>query len=112
MSRAMRLAALRELHCPLSGAGRLGLTAVFVVAAVFAGVVSPVRAESQASAPDVIFTHGKVYTVNPAQPWAEAVAIKDGMIVAVGKSSELLKLQGPGTKIIDEIGRASCRQRV
>ena len=104
MSRAMRLAALRELHFPLSGAGRLGLTAVFVVAAVFAGVVSPVRAESQASAPDVILTHGKVYTVIPAQPWAEAVAIKDGKIVAVGKSSELLKLQGPGTKIIDAQG--------
>src|SRR5664279_5038864 len=104
MWRAMKLAALRALRFPLSGAGRLGLTAVFAVAALFVSVASSARAESQTSAADVIVTHGKVYTVNPAQPWAEAVAIKDGTIVAVGTSSELLKLRGPGTKVIDAQG--------
>jgi len=30
-----------------------------------------------------------VYTVDPAQPWAEALAIRDGRIVAVGSSDDL-----------------------
>ena len=42
------------------------------------------RAALRPIAADVIITHGKVYTVNPAQPWAEAVAVKDGKIIAVG----------------------------
>ena len=28
------------------------------------------------SAADFVFTNGKVYTVNEAQPWAEAVAVQ------------------------------------
>jgi predicted amidohydrolase YtcJ len=30
-----------------------------------------------------------VYTLNPEQPWAEAVAIADGRIVEVGSSAEI-----------------------
>ena len=41
---------------------------------------------------DVIISHGKVYTVNPAQPWAQAVAVKDGKIIAVGTDADILKL--------------------
>ena len=33
---------------------------------------------------DTVYTNGKFYTVNEAQPWAEAVAIKDGRFVYVG----------------------------
>jgi predicted amidohydrolase YtcJ len=53
----------------------------------------------------VIVAQGKVYTVNPAQPWAEAVAVKDGKIIAVGKNVDVLKLRGPGTKVVDAQGR-------
>ena len=35
---------------------------------------------------DSIYTNGKIYTVDVAQPWAEAFAIKDGKFHAVGKS--------------------------
>ena len=33
---------------------------------------------------DTILTNGLVYTVDPAQPWAEAIAIAGGRILAVG----------------------------
>ena len=44
---------------------------------------------------DRIITNAKVYTVNPEQPWAEAVAIKDGRIVYVGDNSGIKKWIGP-----------------
>lgn len=62
--------------------------------------VSIALAQSNATPADLIVTHGKVYTVNPAQPWAEAVAVKDGKIVAVGKTDDVLKLRGKSTLII------------
>jgi predicted amidohydrolase YtcJ len=37
---------------------------------------------------DRIYTNGRIYTVNDAQPWAEALAIKDGVIVAIGSAGE------------------------
>lgn len=52
-------------------------------------------------AADVIITNARVYTVNPSQPWAEAVAIRDGKILAVGQSAGIAKLGGPGTRVID-----------
>jgi hypothetical protein len=50
---------------------------------------------------DMIFTHGVIYTVNEDQPLAEAVAVKDGMILAVGTSEEIEKYKVESTEIID-----------
>ncbi len=47
---------------------------------------------------DLILFNGKIYTVNEQQPWAEAVAIKDGEIIAVGDLSEVKLLAGKATK--------------
>ena len=62
-----------------------------------------------ASAPipvaDTIIARGKVYTGNSGQPWAEAVAIHDGKIIAVGDEATINKLRGPATKVIDAGGR-------
>ena len=33
---------------------------------------------------ELLFRNGAVYTVNPAEPWAQAVAVSSGRIVAVG----------------------------
>jgi predicted amidohydrolase YtcJ len=54
---------------------------------------------------DTIVLHGKVYTVNAKQPWAEAVAILGSKIVAVGSDTEISKLRSAGTKVIDAGGR-------
>ncbi len=50
---------------------------------------------------DVVVLNGKIYTVNPKQPWAEAVAIKDGTIIHVGSNSEVGGLVGSYTEIYD-----------
>src|ERR671934_1807726 len=55
---------------------------------------------------DTIFLGGNIVTVNPAQPEAEALALRDGKILALGKVSELEKFKGPQTQIIDLKGKA------
>ena len=50
---------------------------------------------------DVVLLGGRVYTVDPARPWAEAVAISGDRIVAVGSSAEVRKVAGPRTRVID-----------
>ena len=49
-----------------------------------------------AVAADTVYTNGKIYTVNEAQPWVEAVAIKDGKFIAVGSADDIAAVTGRG----------------
>jgi len=53
---------------------------------------------------DVIISQARVYTGNSAQPWAQAVAIHDGRIVAVGDETSVSKLRNAVTEVIDAGG--------
>jgi hypothetical protein len=55
--------------------------------------------------PDLILLHGKVWTGNPNQPEAEAIAVAGGRFVAVGSSAEISALRGSKTRVIDAGGR-------
>ena len=79
-------------------AGSVFRTALaFLVAFVAVGV----RAHAQT--PDTIILNGRV-TVYDAAP-AEAVAVRDGRIAAIGNSADILKLAGSATRVIDVGGR-------
>ncbi|HMD09131.1 MAG TPA: amidohydrolase [Candidatus Acidoferrum sp.] len=83
---------------------------VLAFAILFAvGFSATVRAqnvqETKAQPADAILLHGKAYTVNSKQPWAQAVAIREEKIVAVGDDAEIEKLRGPRTKVIDVGGK-------
>jgi predicted amidohydrolase YtcJ len=56
-------------------------------------------------AADVVLTGGKVWTGEPAQPQAEAVAVWHGRILRVGTDAEVMPLIGPHTKVIALKGR-------
>ena len=56
------------------------------------------------SAADLILSGGSILTINPQQPTAEAVAVADGRIVAVGDHAEVMALAGPETRMIDLAG--------
>jgi predicted amidohydrolase YtcJ len=49
--------------------------------------------------------NGKVYTVNPKMPWAEAVVVDSNTIVFVGSTSDAKKYIGDSTKVIDLNGK-------
>ncbi len=53
---------------------------------------------------DVILKDGNVYTGNPAQPKAQAIAIKGRQILEVGTNDEVLRRAGSNTKVIDLAG--------
>jgi len=43
--------------------------------------------------------NGRVWTGNPDQPWAEAIAMRDDRILAVGSNDEIRALAGGGPKV-------------
>jgi predicted amidohydrolase YtcJ len=55
--------------------------------------------------PDLILHRGLFTTLDRSNPHAEAVAIKDGKFVAVGRANEVMALAGPTTRIIDLHGK-------
>lgn len=55
---------------------------------------------------DLILTNARILTMTPALPRAEALALAGGRILAVGASSQVAALAGPGTRVIDARGRS------
>ena len=78
---------------------RIGLAVVVAFAALS---LAPCMAAEPA---DRIIRGGSIVTVNPAQPAAEAVAIRGGKIVAVGSEADVLQHKGPNTQVTDLAGR-------
>lgn len=64
-------------------------------------LVFPIVSAARSDSADVIFRGGDIVTVNELQPHAEAVAVKQGRIVAVGYEDEVMQLKGASTQVID-----------
>ena len=77
----------------LRSATMLGLAAALSLHAL------PVRSA------DVVMQNGTIYTVNPDQPWAEALAYTDGVLVYVGDDAGAAAFIEEGTERIDLEGR-------
>jgi len=54
---------------------------------------------------DMALVNGRVWTGDPARPWAEAVAVRGNLIQAVGSSAEIEERVGEATRRIDLAGR-------
>ncbi len=54
---------------------------------------------------DLILHHGQFTTLARANPSANAVAIGDGLFLAVGADKDVMALAGPETKVVDLEGR-------
>ncbi|PWU02647.1 MAG: amidohydrolase [Terriglobia bacterium] len=66
--------------------------------------VLPARAQESIGA-DTILVNGKIVTVDPQFSIREALAVRDGKILAAGKTAAIRKLAVPGTRVIDLEGR-------
>lgn len=71
------------------------------------GAVLCCGAKLSAQSADMILMHGAVITVDARDTVAQAIAVRDGRIVAVGTDAEVKKLIGPKTRVIDLHGRAA-----
>lgn len=80
---------------------RVVLTLIISILSAF----SALSAAEEGLMADLVLVNGKIFTVNPAQPWAQAAAVRDGKFVAVGDDGEIRKLSGEKTEVIDLRGK-------
>ncbi|MGV0798861.1 amidohydrolase [Mycolicibacterium elephantis] len=59
----------------------------------------------QGSPGAIVFRGGAVYTLDPARPWAEAVAVRDGRIIAVGSDADVADAIGSDARVVELAGR-------
>src|SRR5438094_3625493 len=85
---------------------RRELTMIHRILVAFAGILallpSPIARAADA---DLIVHHGKIVTVDKAFAVRQALAVKDGKILAVGSNDDILRLRGPQTTVIDLAGK-------
>ncbi|MDH4072618.1 MAG: hypothetical protein OEV41_05880, partial [Gammaproteobacteria bacterium] len=75
----------------------IGLTACALIAAC--------SQEPASQSSDWVLTNGRIYTVDEARPWAEAVVIRDGEFIYVGDNAGAEPYIADGAKITDLRGR-------
>jgi hypothetical protein len=61
--------------------------------------------DSSGKLAEIIYYGGDIVTMNDAQPSAEAVAVKNGQILAVGSVDDVFKLKGEGTRVVNLAGK-------
>ena len=50
---------------------------------------------------ELVFTNGRIYTLDRKRPWASAIAVKGGRIIAVGEGADVAALTGASTRVVD-----------
>src|SRR5258708_2562762 len=71
------------------------LSSMILILALFCGLMG-------AQTADLAITGARIYTMNPQNPLASAIAVKDGKVLAVGDSVD--SYLGPSTRRIDAKG--------
>jgi predicted amidohydrolase YtcJ len=80
---------------------RLSISILLITASVLAACAK----QPQQDAADLVMINGGIYTVDTGRTWAEAAAIDNGLIVAVGTNAEIRTYVGDDTEVIDLDGR-------
>jgi len=76
-------------------------TTIALLLALAAGSLSAAHAQDA----DTVLLNGKIITLDDAAPLAEALAVRDGKIIVVGRSADIRALAGSGTRVVDLAGR-------
>ena len=80
----------------------MSLSRLLIIPIIF---TSGLVAQAQEKPADLIVHNAKVHTVDANMSIAEAVAVRDGVIVAVGDNATVLKLKGDKTDVVDAGGK-------
>ncbi len=81
----------------------LSYTVLLVVVVILGS--SPSGSPQAVQPADLVLRNGKIVTVDPARPHAEALAIRGDIITAVGTNKEVQAYIGPNTRVIDLGGK-------
>lgn len=80
---------------------RLSISILLITSSVLAACAK----QPQQDPADLVLLKGGIYTVDSQRSWAQAAAIDDGVIVAVGTNEEIGAYIGNDTEVIDLEGR-------
>ncbi|MFF2351764.1 amidohydrolase [Kitasatospora sp. NPDC058115] len=69
------------------------------------GIVPRTGEDAAANAADVVVRNAKIHTGDARRPQAGALAIRDGVITAVGDDADVAPFVGPSTTVVDALGR-------
>ncbi len=72
---------------------------------VITAMVLFVAVSAHAQTADTILVNGKIVTVDARSSTRQAIAVRDGKILALGTSAEMRRLAGPRSRIVDLQGR-------
>src|ERR1022692_2155997 len=78
---------------------------ILATLAIGPGAKATAAAAVSAPAADLIVNHARIWTGNPAQAEAQALAVLGGRIVAVGSESEVAAWRGAATTVVDASGK-------
>ncbi len=73
----------------------------FLVGTLLAAALAVFSPTSRAQPPDVVLLNGKIVTIDTALSVPQALAIRDGKILALGSTADIRALAGPATRAID-----------
>jgi len=68
-------------------------------------VLSSCSTEPETADADLIISQAHIWTGNPAQPYAEALAVGGDTLIAVGSTDEVMAFKGTGTQMINASGQ-------
>jgi predicted amidohydrolase YtcJ len=80
---------------------RLAISILLITSSVLAAYGK----QAQEEFADLALVNGGIYTVDAARSWAEAAAIRDGVIVAVGSNDYISRYVGDATEVVNLAGR-------
>jgi predicted amidohydrolase YtcJ len=78
-------------------------TTLVLIALLIAGVLAGFAQNEQEA--DLVLKNGKIFTVTEENPFVQAVAVRDGKILAVGKDENIARFIGETTKVLDLGGK-------
>ena len=84
---------------------RAFLALLFLALGLIVGRISNPSYAAESVTADLIIVNAKIWTVNPRQSEAEALAVVREHLVAVGKEADIRPLAGPKTHVLDLKGR-------
>jgi predicted amidohydrolase YtcJ len=84
---------------------RLRISLLVYLTFVIAAFPCAAQQSARIAPADILIVRARVYTLSPQTPWAQAVAIRHGKIVAVGSEEVVGKMRGIGTRVIDAGGK-------
>lgn len=90
----------------LGGIGRLAAGAAGIAIGPGLFRCAAAQAPAPAGQAEAIYAGGPILTMNDAMPSAEAMAVRDGRILAIGTRAQIEATRGAGTRMIDLGGRA------